>query len=325
MELSEEQVAHIAENVVASLRSSFLVMPRGERFLEFEGFAEAFRTLHRVTDGFLDWTTNALEQAVNYDPRCFVVVRTIVGLTPPELAHITTQTQGSAVDQGQARQIDARARAGQPLMDAGAKIRREATQAMLRAAVELLAEPILYREAEIHRLDKIDTAQGLESLRQVASGGIPYEALLYERLLGRPFASHKDAISELVGDILENEIEKLLKENQIPYHRTGRAERIEGFDQAPDFLIPTPSQPIAVIEAKVTEDDGTARDKITRVQRLAIMGREKGFAAIACIDGRGFRQRRQDMLKLVRETDGLVFTGANLDALVQVLLSKLAD
>lgn len=55
-------------------------------------------------------------------------------------------------------------------------------------------------DTEVHRLDKVDTARGLESLKQVASQGVRYEALLYERLLGRPFASHRDSVSELVGE-----------------------------------------------------------------------------------------------------------------------------
>src|SRR5712671_4330084 len=46
------------------------------------------------------------------------------------------------------------------------------------------------------------------------------------------------------------------------------AERIPGFDQAPDFIIPDEFTPVALIEAKLAEDDGTARDKVTRVQRL---------------------------------------------------------
>jgi len=34
--------------------------------------------------------------------------------------------------------------------------------------------------------------------------------LLYERFLGRPFAGHRDSVSELVGDSLESVIEDVL-------------------------------------------------------------------------------------------------------------------
>jgi len=77
-----------------------------------------------------------------------------------------------------------------------------------------------------------------------------------------------------------------------------------------------------VIEAKVAEDDGTVRDKVTRVQHLAdlsIRGQPDGsykFEVIACISGRGFGIRREDMKKLLLATRGKVFTVKQLDRLV---------
>ena len=77
-----------------------------------------------------------------------------------------------------------------------------------------------------------------------------------------------------------------------------------------------------MIEAKLTEDDGTARDKVTRVQHLAALS-ERGmpdgtrkFEVIACIGGRGFGVRREDMRKLLLATRGKVFTLKTLDRLV---------
>ena len=37
------------------------------------------------------------------------------------------------------------------------------------------------------------------------------------------------------------------------------------FDPFPDFIVPDEFNPQVVIEAKITEDDGTARDKVTRI------------------------------------------------------------
>ena len=95
-----------------------------------------------------------------------------------------------------------------------------------------------------------------------------YPLLLYERFLGRPFAGHRDSVSELVGDGLENAIEEQLAKARISFRKTRRAERLSGFDQAPDFMVPSAFNPKVVIEAKLTEDDGTARDKVTRIQHL---------------------------------------------------------
>nr|VFK40088.1 MAG: hypothetical protein BECKTC1821E_GA0114239_100666 [Candidatus Kentron sp. TC]VFK48772.1 MAG: hypothetical protein BECKTC1821D_GA0114238_10639 [Candidatus Kentron sp. TC] len=146
--------------------------------------------------------------------------------------------------------------------------------------------------------------------------------LLYERYLGRPFAAHRDSVSDIVGGVLESAIERILYENGIGYRKMGRAERIPGLDQAPDFVIPDEFNPRVVIEAKVTEDDGRARDKVTRVQHLAALameGRSSGqskFQVVAVIAVRGFKVRREDMKKLLIATRGKVFTLRNLEWLV---------
>jgi hypothetical protein len=86
--------------------------------------------------------------------------------------------------------------------------------------------------------------------------------------------------------------------------------------------VPTELAPAAIVEAKITGDDGTARDKVTRIQNLAKMrddreraGRQ-GYQLIACVDGRGFRVRRDDMRKMLIATRGKVFTLATLDQLI---------
>jgi hypothetical protein len=152
---------------------------------------------------------------------------------------------------------------------------------------------------------------------------VHYGELLYERYLGRPFAGHRDAVSELVGDVLEDAIEIRLEQAGITHRKTGRAERVPGWDQAPDFFIPNELAPAAVIEAKVTSDDGTARDKVARIKVLAAQ-RDAHAAAggvhyevIACIDGRGFRERREDMRQMLTALHGKVFTTETLDQLIE--------
>ena len=78
-----------------------------------------------------------------------------------------------------------------------------------------------------------------------------------------------------------------------------------------------------MIEAKLTEDDGTARDKVTRVQHLSSLSTEgrpseqPAFEVVACIAGRGFGVRREDMRKLLLATRGKVFTLQNIRQLVE--------
>lgn len=196
--------------------------------------------------------------------------------------------------------------------------------ALFKAACNALAEGASNtQDGMIHRLDKIDTKEGLESIRYVAEQHVPYAVLLYERYLGRPFASHRDGVSELVGDVMENAIEDLLSDARVPFRKTKRAERVPGFDQAPDFFTPDELDPTVIIEAKITGDDGTARDKVSRILRLAAMrdARERegrrAFEVVACIDGRGFGVRREDMGQMITATRGKVFTANSLQDLIR--------
>jgi hypothetical protein len=176
----------------------------------------------------------------------------------------------------------------------------------------------------IHRLQKADTSSGLESVVPLADIGVPYPILLYERFLGRPFAGHRDSVSDVIGQTVEIAIEEVLHEHGISARKTKRAERIKGFEQTPDFIIPNEFNPQIVIEAKLAEDDGTARDKVTRVQHLYTMSMRDRTPAegprydvIACIAGRGFKQRREDMKKLLIATREKVFTLQTIPQMVQ--------
>lgn len=164
--------------------------------------------------------------------------------------------------------------------------------------------------------------EGLSPVQQLADLGAPYAMLLYERFLGRPFAGHRDSVSELIGDGLESAVEEQLSLAGVTFRKTKRAERLAGFDQAPDFIIPDEFQPCVIIEAKLTEDDGTARDKATRIIRLCQMAEQRlregksGYQVIACLAGRGFGVRREDMRQMIFHTKGKVFTPKTLERLV---------
>ncbi|HOQ97938.1 MAG TPA: hypothetical protein PLJ35_03860 [Anaerolineae bacterium] len=81
-------------------------------------------------------------------------------------------------------------------------------------------------------------------------------------------------VNLIVSTHLEATIEGVLVGAHVSYRKTKRAETVPGFDQAPDFVVPSEFNPQVVIEAKLTEDDGTARDKVTRIQHLAALSME---------------------------------------------------
>jgi len=302
----------LVDEVFSELKSSFIEMPRGDGFVDYPTFERGYQELKRSTDAFADVTNGTVEAAVEAAPIAFVVLRAILGFTPPEWAYVTTEMTGVLVDQGAARSIDRRMRVDplrhRPL---GTTLTDQRIRAMIDAGVRTLVAGANTEVATVlHRLDKVDTKEGVKSLQPIADLGVPYPVLLYERFLGRPFASHRDSVSELVGDVVEGAIKDVLTAGKVSFRESKRAERIAGFDQAPDFIIPDEFNPVALIEAKLTEDDGTARDKVSRVQRLRTLRDETGQAydVIACIAGRGFKVRREDMRRLLQATDGKVFT-----------------
>ena len=313
------------DEIFSCLQSEFLTLPKGTGFVEYPAFEHGYEALKRVTGNFRDLSPEPVIEAVYEVPIALIVLRTMLGFTPPEWAYITSQRTDVQVSQGAIRTIDRKIRMAPdtPLRNSGG-VTDNRIRALVTTACQILTEGAPDEPEEIlHRLNKADTKGGLGSLQRLADLGVPYAMLLYVRFLGRPFAGHRDSVSELIGDVLENAIEGALHRNGISYRKTKRAERIEGFDQTPDFIIPDEFNPQIVIEAKVTEDDGTARDKVTRVQHLgslAMEGQRNGqpkFEVVACIAGRGFGVRREDMKKLLLATRGKVFTLQNMDRLIE--------
>ncbi len=315
------------DEVFNSLKSEFLVMPKGQGFVDYPVFEQGYETLKRVTESFRRLSPPEILKAVRETPVCLIVLRSILGFTPPEWAYLASRECGVDVPQGAARTLDRKIRMD-PLtpLSYAQGVTSTRIEALITTACRLISAgvPRPPDPARLHRLQKADTSSGLDSLRPMADLGVPYAMVLYERFLGRPFAGHRDSVSELVGDVLESAIEEGLARAGISARKTRRAERIPGFDQAPDFIVPSEFNPQVVIEAKITEDDGTARDKVTRVQHLgalAMRGRRANqaprFEVVACIADRGFGVRREDMKKLILATRGKVFTLDTLPKLVE--------
>jgi hypothetical protein len=311
------------DSVFSSLVSEFLVMPKGEGFIDYETFSAAYEHLKKATDGFSHLNRAAVLSAVFRHPVTLIVIRSMLGFTPPEWAYLASNRRGVDIPQGAARALDRSIRTSPTRPIGAGAINHARIEALVETACELIEQgcPIV-ENGKVHRLDKADSRHALPSTKQLADLGVPYAMLLYERFLGRPFAGHRDSVSELVGDGLETAIEEQLSRAGISFRKTKRAERLAGFDQAPDFIVPDEFNPRVIIEAKLTEDDGTARDKATRIIRLCQMAdaRERDgkgrYEVIACLAGRGFGVRREDMRQIIAQTRGKVFTPKTLHRLV---------
>jgi hypothetical protein len=326
----EELELRIEEMVTATigdLSSEFLLMPTGVGFVRYPDFQSAYEVLKRKTGSFEIFSFETVRAALLENSLVLGVLRSILGMTAPEWAELARVELGSDITQGAARGIDKDCRNVdyyRLLASRNSALKTlERIDSLITVAVQYIVKGApAEQDGFLHRLAKFDTAFGGESLAHAARENVPYAVLLYERYLGRPFAAHRDAVSELVGEVMENAIEQRLREAGISYRKTGRAERIPGFGQAPDFCIPDEVSPAVIIEAKVTSDDGTARDKVTRIKELEtqrnkhVQEGKPVYEVVACIDGRGFRQRRTDMRDLILRLNGKVFTAATLDQLI---------
>jgi hypothetical protein len=320
----ESDLDQYVATVVSSLESDFLEMPKGEGFIDYPTFERGYEVLKQATASFTQFDADSVLPVAFELPISVVVLRSMLGFTPSEWAYVASERTGMLISQGCVRAIDRKIRKAPWKSLKAEGITAERLKKLIVVACQLLVEGApASTETTLHRLAKADTQRGLPGMQSLARLGVPYAMLLYERFLGRPFASHRDSVSELIGDLLESAIEDALNKADISFRKTRRAEKIEGFDQTPDFIVPDEFSPAVVIEAKITEDDGTARDKITRIQHLAALGRadqpggEQKFQVVACIGGRGFSVRRQDMKKMLLETHGKVFTLKTLDRLVE--------
>jgi hypothetical protein len=324
LEVILQEPESYVDAVFSCLESEFLVLPKGAGFVEYSVFERGYEALKAATEGFSKLDPDKIVPVTTSEPIAIVVLRSMLGFTPPEWGYVTTQRTGVSVTQGFVRSLDRKVRMAPETKLNTNGVTKERLKALVQTACQLLSAgaPDINREL-LHRLDKADTKHGAVSIRNLAGIGVPYAMLLYERFLGRPFAGHRDSVSELIGDSLELAIEDVLSKAGVSFRKTKRAERIAGFDQTPDFIIPSEFNPQVIIEAKITEDDGTARDKVTRIQHLgalSLAGRSEDdpkYEVIACIGGRGFGVRREDMKKMILATRGKVFTLKTLDRLVE--------
>ncbi|MDH7484655.1 MAG: hypothetical protein QHJ81_00080 [Anaerolineae bacterium] len=162
---AEELAANIeyyVDGFISGLQSFFVVMPKGKGFVDFSRFREAYEALRNGTASFENFSTESVLAVVQQDPLVLVVLRTILGFSPPEFAYMTGVTTGVEIDQASARRLDKRAREGQSLFVRTAPKTRQQVETLVRTAVQLIRQgaPVV-NEGVIHRLDKADTREGL--------------------------------------------------------------------------------------------------------------------------------------------------------------------
>ncbi len=103
-EVSQAELGNNADSFVdmvfASLQSSFLLLPRGSGFVSYPNFQQAYEVLKRHTGGFAAVEPEKVMAAFREDALALVVLRAILGFTPPEWAYVSANATGVAIPQG---------------------------------------------------------------------------------------------------------------------------------------------------------------------------------------------------------------------------------
>jgi len=78
----------MVDATISDLGSEFLLMPEGPAFLNYDDFRGAYEVLKKGTHAFLDFTKSRIVDAVMQNSRAFCVLRSMLGMTPPEWAEL---------------------------------------------------------------------------------------------------------------------------------------------------------------------------------------------------------------------------------------------
>ena len=105
-----QDLEQYVDAVFSCLESEFLVMPKGVGFVEYPVFERGYEALKSATSGFAKLAPENVYPITISEPIAIVVLRTMLGFTPPEWGYVTTQRTGITVLQGFVRSLDRKVR-----------------------------------------------------------------------------------------------------------------------------------------------------------------------------------------------------------------------
>ena len=314
--------AAIARRVYASEIAPDFAYVHWRTEYELDRVLKAYEVADRATGGFRNVASNDLLQVLLDHPSSLLVFRLLVGLTWSELAETTKLAEGEPVAVGKATLVR---------VENGGRPSQSVAQALADTIDALMTgrryPPTPSTSVIRSKIQKPDTLEGWESVRRLASGGVPLPVFLHQRLYGGAFRQLLDATSQKRGDVLEDAVTALLENAAVPFIRTGAHNQAEiehrfglTVKPAPDFVVfePESSSLRAIVECKGANDGGTARDKAARFRVLRTESlRLGGIPLFAVLGGIGWRRTRDALGPVVRDTDGRTFTIATLEGMLE--------
>lgn len=312
-----EVYSNIAKRVyVPHLAPDFAYVAWREDY-ELEPFLAAYESAKKLTAGFTRVSVENLSSVIQADSKTLRIFRVLLGLTPQEFAASTVilgqELERSPITPSRIKYMEA---AAIKVSEDSASLCAELIHRTMTGAMFETPSGNLYS-----KLDKPDTTNGWKTVQQFARQGVPFGMFLHQRHYGGAFRQLLDATSTLRGNLLEEAVEDLLKSSGVQFIRTGSHNQAEietrfslTVRPAPDFVVFDSTETLrAIIECKGANDGGTARDKASRFRSLRTESiRIGGVPLFAILSGLGWTRTADALGPVVRDTDGRVFTLANL-------------
>jgi len=307
---------------VPHLAPDYAYVPSDD-FYELPHFRDAYEKASATTSGFRDVSVSRLAAVIQAEPTVLLPLRVITGLNRGEFA-ASTKLVADALQLKplSAAKVDSMERTGTVTSAQQARVAAETIDQIMQGT--LFGSPPGHFKS---KQDKPDTVNGWATVQDLAANGVPYGVFLHQRHYGGAFGQLLNATSEQRGDLVEDAVEALFVSNGILFIRTGSQNQGEIAARfgvtvlpAPDFVVYDESDNLrAMLECKVTNDGGTARDKALRFERLhGESVRLGGIPLFAVLGGLGWTRVNDTLGPVIGYCDGRVFSISNLSEMLTV-------
>jgi hypothetical protein len=181
--------ALLAESYLAATQPSFHLIPRGEAMTPEAAFMVAYAVVAEETSDFTDVSVITLSAALDREPSTLAPLRMILGFTTSELAvAIRLLDPSQRITGSKLKNFERRARPPGVATAARSSLIAAVAETVLALMDRRLLTVPAGSEAVFHsKLDKRDTRDGWRTVAADVQG-VPYSALLYQRLCRRRLA-----------------------------------------------------------------------------------------------------------------------------------------
>ncbi len=302
----------ITRELTASQLDSAAVLHQVDLVPDARIFRRALKILADTSGGSLaDVTAASLRTAQQRDPHVMETLEALIGVTHKELrervdglpVEVDRVWTNAALNAAFAY-IDALVRETLPSP--------EAPGTFLPVPVELM-EPAVGPGAN----------GGWARLEQLRSGGVPYELMLAQRVVGSAWGQHRNrtsqapmaAVAAQLRDLLQAEgFDVVLSDKYGGDARQADLRSLVGGDQHVNLIARTPPpnpSPVVVVTFSLAKDGGSARKTLSAKLQMT----PPSVPVFVVVLGSGFAQRNETV-ELVRHFRGNVYTEQTLPALV---------